>query len=147
MSDLYLDENGQRIGTFEGKIFGGRANWHQEDLLNVAALETLLGGGAVYSLPSHSMPKGAVAAATFRGREGFVMKILVAVDSSCSSVIAAREAAARPWPAGTTVHVITVVEPILGLGGELSGGWNTAELEEALAAVQASRPCNARPSI
>ena len=60
------------------------------------------------------------------------MKILVAVDSSCSSVIAAREAAARPWPAGTTVHVVTVVEPIIGLGGELSGGWNIAEMEEAL---------------
>ena len=66
VSDLYLDENGQRIGAFEGKIFGGHANWHNEDLLNVAAVETLLGGGAVYSLPSHLMPDGAVAAAAFR---------------------------------------------------------------------------------
>lgn len=66
VSDLYLDENGQRIGTFEGKIFGGHGNWHNEDLLNVAAVETLLGGGAVYSLASHLMPGGAVAAATFR---------------------------------------------------------------------------------
>jgi len=52
------------------------------------------------------------------------MKILVAVDSSCSSAIAAREAAARLWPAGTSVHVITVVEPIYG--------WNVPDLEEAL---------------
>jgi hypothetical protein len=66
VSDLYLDANGQRIGTFEGKIFGGHSNWHDEDLLNVAAVETLIAGGQVYSLPSHSMPKGAVAAATFR---------------------------------------------------------------------------------
>jgi len=64
--DLYLDANGQRIGNFEGKIFGGHGNWHDEDLLNVAAVETLLGGGAVYSLSSHWMRDGAVAAATFR---------------------------------------------------------------------------------
>jgi hypothetical protein len=66
VSDLYLDENAQRIGTFEGKIFGGHGNWHNQDLLNVAAVETLLSGGAVYSLPSHAMPDGAVAAAAFR---------------------------------------------------------------------------------
>lgn len=52
------------------------------------------------------------------------MKILVAVDSSSESATAAREAAARPWPAGTTVHVITVIEPIYG--------WNVPDLEDAL---------------
>ncbi len=52
------------------------------------------------------------------------MKILVAVDSSDASTIAAREAAARPWPAGTTVHVVSVVEPIYG--------WSAPDLEEAL---------------
>jgi nucleotide-binding universal stress UspA family protein len=52
------------------------------------------------------------------------MKILVAVDSSNASVTAAREAAARPWPAGSTVHVITVIEPIYG--------WNVPDLEDAL---------------
>lgn len=52
------------------------------------------------------------------------MKILIAVDSSCESAIAAREAAARLWPAGTTVRVISVVEPIYG--------WNFPNLEEAL---------------
>jgi hypothetical protein len=65
VSDLYLDENGQRMGAFASKVFGGRSNWHDEDLLNVAAVETLLRGGAVYSLPSHLM-SGAVAAAAFR---------------------------------------------------------------------------------
>jgi hypothetical protein len=65
VSDLYLDENGQRIGNFDGRLFGGHANWRDEDLLNVAALETLLHGGAVHSLPSHLMT-GAVAAAAFR---------------------------------------------------------------------------------
>jgi hypothetical protein len=66
VSDLYLDENGRKMGTFAAKVFGGHANWHDEDLLNVAAVETLLRGGAVYSLPTHFMPAGAVAAAAFR---------------------------------------------------------------------------------
>lgn len=52
------------------------------------------------------------------------MKILVAVDSSCESVIAAREAAARLWPTGTTVRVISVVEPVYG--------WNLPDVETAL---------------
>jgi nucleotide-binding universal stress UspA family protein len=52
------------------------------------------------------------------------MKILVAVDSSSESLIAAREAAARPWPPGTTAHVITVVEPLYG--------WSMPDLEDAL---------------
>ncbi len=64
--DLYLDENGMRFGNFDGKMFGGRNNWHAEDLLNVAAVETLRRGGNVYSLPSHQMRGGAIAAAAFR---------------------------------------------------------------------------------
>jgi nucleotide-binding universal stress UspA family protein len=49
---------------------------------------------------------------------------VVAVDSSGASRVAAREAAARSWPAGTTVHVISVVEPLLG--------WSAPAFEEAL---------------
>jgi len=60
------------------------------------------------------------------------MKILVAVDSSCASGIAAREAAARLWPDGTTVHVISVVEPLYGWTGGLDGGWTGPDMEEAL---------------
>jgi hypothetical protein len=62
VSHLYLDEKGQQAGDFDGKRFGGHTNWRDEDLLNVAAVETLLHGGAVYSLPSHLMT-GPVAAA------------------------------------------------------------------------------------
>lgn len=65
VSDLYLDENAERIGAFEGKAFGGATNWHDEDLLNVAAVETLRRSGGVCSLPSHEMA-GAAAAAAFR---------------------------------------------------------------------------------
>ena len=52
------------------------------------------------------------------------MNILMAVDSSQASTIAAREAAARPWPAGTSFRVISVVEPLQG--------WSVPEIEEAL---------------
>ncbi len=52
------------------------------------------------------------------------MQILLAVDSSPASMKAARETAARPWPEGPSVHVITVVEPMLG--------WSDPNLEEAL---------------
>jgi len=44
VSDLGLDENGKCMGTFDGNVFGGHANWRDEDLLNVAAVETLLRG-------------------------------------------------------------------------------------------------------
>lgn len=66
VSDLYLDAGALRMGIFEGKVFGGSINWHDEDLLNVAAVETLRRSGIVQSLPTHLMPKGAVAAATLR---------------------------------------------------------------------------------
>lgn len=66
VSEAYLDENAYNKGTFEGRIFGGTINWRDEDLLNVAAIETLLRGGAAYSMPSHLMPEGAVAAAILR---------------------------------------------------------------------------------
>lgn len=52
------------------------------------------------------------------------MKILVAVDSSSESAFAAREAAARMWPAGTTVRVISVIEPVYG--------WTLPDMEQAL---------------
>jgi nucleotide-binding universal stress UspA family protein len=45
------------------------------------------------------------------------MKILIAVDSSSESMMAAREASARLWPRGTSARVISVVEPVYGWGG------------------------------
>jgi len=39
------------------------------------------------------------------------MKVLLAVDSSSASDTAVQEVIERPWPAGTTFDVITVVEP------------------------------------
>jgi nucleotide-binding universal stress UspA family protein len=39
------------------------------------------------------------------------MKILLAVDSAGASVVALEEVASRPWPSGTSIEVLNVVEP------------------------------------
>lgn len=40
------------------------------------------------------------------------MKVLLAIDGSACSELAAAEVARRPWPAGTIVHAVTVDAPI-----------------------------------
>jgi nucleotide-binding universal stress UspA family protein len=47
------------------------------------------------------------------------MKILLAVDDSQYSAAAAEAVAARPWPAGTTVRVLSVVEDVSPPAAEL----------------------------
>jgi len=49
------------------------------------------------------------------------MKILVAVDSSSSYEVVLNEVASRPWPAGTSIEALTVVE--------LSSIWNVPRME------------------
>jgi nucleotide-binding universal stress UspA family protein len=39
------------------------------------------------------------------------MKVLLAIDGSACSEVAAREVARRPWPADTQVRIVSVVEP------------------------------------
>jgi hypothetical protein len=63
---LFINEAGRTFGTFEGTRRNGRVNWGSEDLLNVAAVETLLQRGLVYSLPSEAMPDGIAIAAVLR---------------------------------------------------------------------------------
>jgi nucleotide-binding universal stress UspA family protein len=52
------------------------------------------------------------------------MKILLAIDSTAASQVAVSEVAARPWPQGTVVEVLTVVD--------LSYAWNAPGLDDAL---------------
>jgi hypothetical protein len=59
---LFIDEAGQRTGFLPG----ARSTNEPEDLLNVAAVETILHGGTTYALPSNKMPDGAAVAAVFR---------------------------------------------------------------------------------
>jgi nucleotide-binding universal stress UspA family protein len=50
------------------------------------------------------------------------MKILVAIDGSDFSQAALQSVIARPWPAGTEVKVLNVVEPpSLLMGREMAG--------------------------
>ena len=41
------------------------------------------------------------------------MKLLLAVDSSEASARVVKEVTTRPWPAGTQVRLLTVVEKIV----------------------------------
>lgn len=50
------------------------------------------------------------------------MKILLAIDSSAYSATAIKEVARRPWPARSTVRVISVVEPYPAIAVEPSYG-------------------------
>jgi hypothetical protein len=50
------------------------------------------------------------------------MKILLAMDTSPTSQIALEQVVARPWPAGATFEILSVVEP--------SHLWTTSEVAE-----------------
>jgi len=63
---LYIDQAARMFGLFEGARRSGRWNWGEEDLLNIAAVETLLEGGSAYSLPTGRIPDGAPIAAILR---------------------------------------------------------------------------------
>ena len=88
-----------------------------------------------------------------RREEVFVMKILLAVDGSSFSEEAVKEVARRPWPTGSEVRVVYVVEtpppppPEMWAGsyedyfGELNQ-WKRAQGREALAS--ATRVLDAR---
>jgi nucleotide-binding universal stress UspA family protein len=52
------------------------------------------------------------------------MKILVAIDGSDFSQAALQSVIARPWPAGTEVKVLNVVEPPSLLMGREMGGYD-----------------------
>lgn len=66
VSHLYIDEHAQALGSSQSVEQGGRLRWDSEDLLNVAAVETILHDGQAFSLPSDHMPDAAAAIAFFR---------------------------------------------------------------------------------
>jgi nucleotide-binding universal stress UspA family protein len=47
------------------------------------------------------------------------MKILLAIDGSEYSAAAVEAVATRPWPSGTTVRVLTAMEPVVPPAAEL----------------------------
>ncbi len=63
---IFIDESAQRLGVFPEAKHDGHSTWGEEDLLNFAAVETILHGGAAFTLPNSRMPDGAAVAAIFR---------------------------------------------------------------------------------
>lgn len=66
------------------------------------------------------------------------MRILIAYDGSPDSELALSEVARRPWPAGSMVRIVTVVQPPVGmadrnfgLDGSLIVEWTKSIKEEA----------------
>ena len=62
---LYVDESAQRTGVFSDRGEGAQGSG-EEDLLNIAAVQTLLHSGVAFELPAGKMPDHAVVAAVFR---------------------------------------------------------------------------------
>ena len=63
---LYIDQAARMFGVFERSRRGGRWDWGEEDLLNIAAVETILQGGLAFALPTGRIPDGAAVAAILR---------------------------------------------------------------------------------
>lgn len=63
---LFINEGARISGIFDAVRRAGRLNWGPEDLLNAAAVETILQRGSVYSLPADAMPDGLDVAAVLR---------------------------------------------------------------------------------
>ena len=65
------------------------------------------------------------------------LKILMGIDGSAFSLLAARSVAARPWPNGTIVKLLSVEEPTIHLAERLSDEPKTATRSMPEAATQA----------
>jgi hypothetical protein len=66
VDSIYIDESAQRVGPFADARHGGGSSWGEEDLLNRAAVETIVHSGLAFALPNSGMPDGAAVAAVFR---------------------------------------------------------------------------------
>jgi hypothetical protein len=63
---IYLNQDARVFGVFDRAQQERGRDWGEEDLLNLAAVETLRHGGSVFSLPADKMPDNAAVAAIFR---------------------------------------------------------------------------------
>ncbi len=66
VTSLYIDEAARMSGVLEAIKRGERWTRGEEDLLNAAAVETILQGGEVFELPAGSLPDGAAVTAILR---------------------------------------------------------------------------------
>lgn len=63
---IFIDESARRVGVFARANEHGHSTWGEEDLLNVAAVETIRHRGLAFALPNSKMPDGTAIAAVFR---------------------------------------------------------------------------------
>jgi hypothetical protein len=63
MGQLYVDEDAERIDVFEREKY---RSWGREDLLNLAAVQTIIHHGKSCELPTKMMPHGSIAAGLMR---------------------------------------------------------------------------------
>jgi hypothetical protein len=63
---LYIDPAARMSGVLEAIRRAGPGRWGEEDLLNIAAVETMLQGGLAFVLPTGRIPDGAAVAAILR---------------------------------------------------------------------------------
>ncbi len=63
---LYVNQDARVFGVFDRARRERGMDWGEEDLLNLAAIETLRHGGLAFSLPAAKMLDGAAVAAVFR---------------------------------------------------------------------------------
>lgn len=63
VAHLFLNQDAKRVDVFER---GNYRSWGQEELLNLAAVETIIHHGKYCELPAAAMPDGAAAAALMR---------------------------------------------------------------------------------
>jgi nucleotide-binding universal stress UspA family protein len=75
------------------------------------------------------------------------MKILLATDGSPRSTPPVQAAASRPWPPGSVVRILTVVEVPLPLGPEAAIPANYADMADALRADADQAVQNARATV
>jgi hypothetical protein len=63
VGQLYLNESVNKIATFEREDY---RSWGAEDVLNLAAVQTIIHGGKTSELPSEMMPEGSIAVGIMR---------------------------------------------------------------------------------
>jgi hypothetical protein len=63
VGQLYLNESANKIATFEREDYG---SWGGEDVLNLAAVQTIIHSGKTSELPSEMMPEGSIAVGIMR---------------------------------------------------------------------------------
>ncbi len=113
-----LEASGLSLKGDPKRVILDRAQESKADFIfvgsqGISALARFLLGNVASAVVRHA-PCSVEIVRTREGKTAGVHKILLATDGSEFSERAARSIAERPWPAGTEVEVLSVVELVLG---------------------------------